>query len=348
MSFADPRRLHRTLTLLLAAVLTATLAACGSSPSSGGNGSGNGVNIKVSYQTADFPALLKASGLFENLPYSYEVPIINGPASQLAALYGKQIDVGEAGDNTGAFEVANAANPWTKESAPIQGFAVQYTPGAPYPSPAVYVTKSSGIKTLADLRGKKVGYNYGGNIYAGYVVALQKGGFGPDDVQGVQFPANQAAANAFNAGDLDAVVSSYYLVKKKVDSGDAVLIADPQSLGIIGGGGWLARTDSLNDPAKLAAIKDFFGRLRKVYEEWIPAHEAEYEKLLDTVLNQTPDVAKVNWQNNTHLTFYRIGDPRFLKIQQDIVDAAHQVGGLKTNADAGVGYTTILDPVTTG
>lgn len=338
-------------TVLLAIALTALMAAvtaCGGGASNGSGGGGSGVDIKVSYQTADFPALLKASGLFENLPYKYEVPIINGPASQLAALYGKQIDVGEAGDNTGAFEVANAATAWTKESAPIQGFAVQYTPDAPFPSPAVYVTKSSGIKTLADLRGKKIGYNYGGNIYAGYVVALEKGGFGPNDVQGVQFPANQAAANAFNAGDLDAVVTSYYLVKKKVDSGDAVLIADPKSLGIIGGGGWLARTESLNDPAKFDAIKDFFGRLRKVYEEWIPAHEAEYEKMLDTVLNQTPDVAKVNWQNNSHLTFYKIGDPQFLKIQQDIVNAAYKIGGLKTDADAGIGYTTILDPTTTG
>jgi sulfonate transport system substrate-binding protein len=341
-----------TSTVIVATALAALMAvvtACGGGTSGGGGGGGgNGVEIKISYQTADFPALLKASGLFENLPYSYEVPIINGPASQLAALYGNQIDVGEAGDNTGAFEVANATTPWTKESAPIQGFAVQYTPDAPFPSPAVYVTKSSGIKTLADLKGKKIGYNYGGNIYAGYVIALEKGGLGPNAVQGVQFPANQAAANAFNAGDLDAVVSSYYLVKKKVDSGDATLIADPASLGIIGGGGWLARTDSLNDPAKLAAIKDFFSRLRKVYEEWIPAHEAEYEKLLDTVLNQTPDVAKVNWQNNSHLTFYKIGDPQFLKIQQDIVNAAFKIGGLKSDADAGIGYTTILDPTTTG
>jgi sulfonate transport system substrate-binding protein len=337
---------QRLLAVTMAVLMS--VVACSSSTNSGGGAANGGVEIKVSYQTADFPALLKASGLFENLPYQYEVPIINGPASQLAALYGKQIDVGEAGDNTGAFEVANAATPWTKENAPIQGFAVQYTPDAPFPSPAVYVTKSSGIKTLADLKGKKIGYNYGGNIYAGYVIALEKGGLGPNDVQGEQFPANQAAANAFNAGDLDAVVSSYYLVKKIVDSGDAIKLGDPQSLGIIGGGGWLARTDALNDPAKFAAIKDFFGRLRKVYEEWIPTHEAEYEKMLDTVLNQTPDVAKVNWQNNAHLTFYKIGDPQFLKIQQEIVNAAYKVGGLKTDADAGIGYTTVLDPVTTG
>ncbi|MDT5155210.1 MAG: hypothetical protein QOI01_6943 [Mycobacterium sp.] len=67
-----------------------------------------------------------------------------------------------------------------------------------------------------------------------------------------------------------------------------------------------------------------------------------------TVLNQTPDVAKVNWQNNSHMIFYKIGDPQFLKIQQEIVDAAYKVGGLKTDADASIGYTTILDPTTTG
>ncbi|MDL9937804.1 ABC transporter substrate-binding protein [Gordonia sp. ABSL1-1] len=308
----------------------------------------SGIHLKIGYQTAEFPELLKESGLFDDTTYSFEVPVINGPANQLAALYGKQIDVGLAGDNTGAFEAANAATPWTKESAPIQGIAVAWTPQAPNPAPAVYVTKSSGIRSLADLRGKKIGYNYGGNIYAGYVVALANGGFGPGDVHGVQFPANQAAASSFVAGDLDAVVASYPLIKKKLDAGDAVRIADPKTLGIIGGSGWLARSDVLADPAKQAAIKDFFGRLRKYYEEWVPTHRDAYVKVLQRVLTQTEEVAAANYDNAQYTKFYRLSDPNFIKIQQSIVTAAHRVGGLKSNADAALGYTTILDPITTG
>ncbi|WP_261554924.1 ABC transporter substrate-binding protein [Frankia tisae] len=360
-----PWRLARGTSAVVIAALTAVLAACGSSGGASASGGGSspaagggsvrasggvdlsGVNLKISYQTAEFPALLKASGLFSNLPYKYEVPIINGPANQLAALYGSQIDVGEAGDNTGAFEVANATTDWAKTGPPIQSFAIVYTPKAPHPSPAVFVTKSSGIKTLADLKGKKIGYNYGGNIYAGYVALLAQAGLSPKDVKPVQFPANQAAANAFNAGDLDAVVSSYSVVQKPVDSGQATQIADPHSLGIIGGGGWIARTSVLKDPVKLAAIKDFFTRLRTFYEQWVPAHEDAYEHVLETVSNQTPKIAKINYENAKYTTFYKIGSPQFSKIQQEIVDGAYKIGGLKSDADGKIGYTTEFDGILT-
>jgi sulfonate transport system substrate-binding protein len=342
--------------------LTAAIVACGgsdgaatSSPASAGGSASassvdlSGVNLKISYQTADFPALLKASGLFANTPYKYQVPVIAGPANQLAALYGRQIDVGEAGENTAAFEAANATTPWATNGAPIQGFAVTWTPNAPYPS-AVYVTKKSGITSLAGLLGKKVGYNYGGNIYAAYVVALSRAGFGPKDVHGVQFPSNQAAANAFDSGNLDAVVTGYSSVKKLVDSGQAVKIADNSTLGIIGGSGWLAQTAVLTDPTKLAALKDFYARLRTFYEKWVPTHEAAYEKVEQTVLDQSPDVAKVNWENARHSTFYQIGDPKFLRIQQETVSAAFKYGGLKNDVPSKLGfnYTTVLDNVTTG
>jgi sulfonate transport system substrate-binding protein len=350
------RFVRHTSAVAAAVALTTVLAACSSTSKASTPGSAasasvdlSGVDLKISYQTADFPALLKASGLFDNTPYKYEVPVIAGPANQLAALYGKQIDVGEAGENTAAFEAANATTDWTKTGAPIQGFAVTWTPKSPYPS-AVYVTKSSGITSLAGLKGKKIGYNYGGNIYAAYVIALAQAGYGPKSVDGVQFPSNQAAANAFDAGDLDAVVTGYSSVKKLVDSGQAIKIADNHTLGIIGGSGWIAQTASLNAPAKLAAIKDFFGRLRTFYEKWIPANEAAYEKVEETVLDQTPAVAQVNWENAQSSTFYRIGDPKFLQIQQKTVDVAYKFGGLKNDVKSKLGfnYTTVLDSTTTG
>lgn len=377
---------RRTSAVAVAAALTSLLAACSSSKASTNSGSStagassaaerssavdsasapsgsasapassasssvdlSSVDLKISYQTADWPALLKASGLFNDTPYKYEVPVIAGPANQLAALYGKQIDVGQTGENTAAFEAANATTDWSKTGPPIQGFAVTWTPTSPYPS-GVYVTKSSGITTLAGLKGKKIGYNYGGNIYAAYVIALSKAGFGPTDVHGVQFPSNQAAANAFDSGNLDAVVTGYSSVKKLVDAGTAIKIADNHTLGIIGGSGWIAQTASLKDPAKLAAIKDFYGRLRTFYEKWIPAHEADYENVEETVLDQTPDVAKVNWENAQSSTFYAIGDPKFLQIQQETVDVAFKFGGLKNDVQSKLGfnYTTVLDSVTTG
>ncbi|MCV7224801.1 hypothetical protein [Mycolicibacterium komossense] len=62
----------------------------------------------------------------------------------------------------------------------------------------------------------------------------------------------------------------------------------------------------------------------------------------------TQDGAKVNWENSSHRTFCKVGEPQFLKVRQDMVNAAYKIGGLKADTDTGIGYTTILDPTTTG
>ena len=125
------------------------LAACSSSSSSSSAASGTSgsadpsatgsanlsdVTITFGFQTADNPALLKASGLFNNLPYKLSTPVISGPANEIAALNSKAIDVGLVGENTAAFQDANAATAWTASTAqvsrlPVTRRAYQSVPG---------------------------------------------------------------------------------------------------------------------------------------------------------------------------------------------------------------------------
>ncbi len=93
-----------------------------------------------------------------------------------------------------------------------------------YPSPAVYVKSDAGIEKPADLRGKTVADNFGGNIYAGYLDVLALGGLTEKDITPQLFESNQLAATAFNTGDTQAVVSSYSSIKAVVDSGKAKLL----------------------------------------------------------------------------------------------------------------------------
>jgi len=336
------------------ALITAVaVAACGSSSSNASSSSGSsdkGVTLDFSWQTADIPALFKESGLFNNTPYTLNYSVIAGPAAQIAALDGDQIDIGEAGDNTGAFQVANSPSTLTKSSIPFQGVAVTWFPDAPtgYPGPTLYVTKSSGITSLADLKGHTIGYNQGGNIQAGYVAALAKAGLSGKSVKPVVFQSNPEAANAFDAGRVDAVVSQYANVYQQVSSGQAVMLATRQQLGEIGGDGWLVTTADLKNPAKMAAIEDFFKRVKTFFDQWYPTHESAVLQVYESTLDETPTVAKINYEINQHTEFYPVGSKQFLSIEQTGVDNAYKDALLLTDRNVDIGYNPVLDPILTG
>ena len=114
---------ERSFGIALVAVLVTALSACGGGDPAAE--SGGGQTLVWGTQTADIPELLEASGLFEDLPYELDIPVINGPAQQLQALYSKIIDVGLAGASTAALELANASQDWNETKTPaIQAIAV--------------------------------------------------------------------------------------------------------------------------------------------------------------------------------------------------------------------------------
>ena len=78
--------------------------------------------------------------------------------------------------------------------------------GATVPRPrleAIIVPKDSPIKTVADLKGKKVAYNKGSNVQYFLVKLLEKNGLKYSDVQHIHLPPPDARA-AFQKGALDA------------------------------------------------------------------------------------------------------------------------------------------------
>jgi sulfonate transport system substrate-binding protein len=347
------RALVVVLTLLVASSL---LAGCTSSGAADAGGTPSGsaasadvnlsdVTLTFGFQTADYPALLEASGLFKDLPYKLDTPVISGPAAQLSALYSKATDVGLVGENTAAFEAANADDDWNQTGPVIQTIAGISAVDAPYPAPSLFVRKSAGIKQLSDLRGKKVAYNFGGNIYAGYVMTLYKAGLTVNDIEPVQLPDNQAATAAFVNGDVDAVIGGYTMVRKVVDSGEAERLVTNTELGIAGGAGFITRTEVLNDPGKLAAIKDFFGRFAKLYRDWYPKNEAAVVKIYTDTLKQTPDLAELNWKNGEKTRFYKVGTPEFIAQEQLITDQAYKAAGVKNQRDIKLVFNGVLDPI---
>jgi sulfonate transport system substrate-binding protein len=110
----------------------------------------------------------------------------------LAALAGGSIDVGEVGDAPGIF--AQAAD------APIR--YVAYLNSSPH-SVGILLPNNSSIKSVSDLKGKKVGFVQGSSAHLFFAKLLQKNGLSLSDITPVYLQPPDARIS-FNSGNLDA------------------------------------------------------------------------------------------------------------------------------------------------
>ncbi|APW41199.1 sulfonate ABC transporter substrate-binding protein [Rhodoferax saidenbachensis] len=136
-----------------------------------------------------------------------------GPV-QLEALNVGSIDFGDVGEAPPIF--AQAA-----------GAPLVYA-GATVPRPkleAIVVPKDSAIKTVADLKGKRVAYNKGSNVQYFLVKLLEKNGLKYSDVQSI-FLAPADARAAFEKGAVDAWIIWDPFLAAAQKTLDARLLAD--------------------------------------------------------------------------------------------------------------------------
>lgn len=154
--------------------------------------------VRVGCQKYGNLLLLKASGDLEkrlqSIGWSVEwKQFISGPPL-LEALAAGAIDFGLAGETPPVF--AQAAG------APLVYRGVE--PPAPK-AEAILVLKDSPIKTLADLKGKKIALNKGSNVHYLFVKALDKAQLSLSDVTVVYLSPPDGRA-AFERGSVDAWV----------------------------------------------------------------------------------------------------------------------------------------------
>ena len=154
--------------------------------------------VRIGYQKYGTLILLKASGELEKklAPLGVKVTWSEFPAGPqlLEGLNVGGVDFGTTGETPPIF--AQAANAKIKY--------IGYEPPAQR-GEAIVVQSNSSIKTVADLKGKKVVLNKGSNVHYLLVKALEKAGLKYSDVETV-FLAPADARAAFERGSVDAWV----------------------------------------------------------------------------------------------------------------------------------------------
>lgn len=152
--------------------------------------------LRVGYQKYGTLTLLKARGDLEKrlAPLGIDVKWTEFPAGPqlLEGLNVGSIDFGNVGEAPPIFAQAAGAD-------------LVYVANQP-PSPlaeAIVVPKDSPLKSVSELKGKKVALNKGSNVHYLLVKALEKAGVAYTDIQPVFLPPADARA-AFERGAVDA------------------------------------------------------------------------------------------------------------------------------------------------
>lgn len=190
-SIADKRYARRsTLGLIFAAALAAGLPTGASAQAAR--------EVRIGYQKYGTLTLLKGRGTLEKRLATKGVTVkwTEFPAGPvlLEGLNVGSIDFGTAGEAPPIFAQAAGAN-------------LVYVGNEP-PSPgseAIVVPKGSAIKSVAELKGKKIALNKGSNVHYLLVKALEKAGVDYKDVQTIFLSPADARAS-FERGAVDAWV----------------------------------------------------------------------------------------------------------------------------------------------
>src|ERR1700727_1203964 len=188
------------------------------SPGLGGVGARYGQDkvVRIGFQKYGKLVLLKGKGSLEEKlkPLGYKVVWTEFPSGPplLEALNVGAIDFGITGETPPIF--AQAAG------APLVYLA--YDPPAPQ-GEAILVPKDSSLKSVADLRGRKVALNKGSNVHYLLVKALEKAELKYTDIEPV-FLAPSDALAAFTRGSVDAwVIWDPYEAAAEASTGARIL-----------------------------------------------------------------------------------------------------------------------------
>ena len=195
MTHRHAQRLSRRTTLGLLFAAAAGVMAAGMPAAAQAQAKGE-LQVRIGYQKYGTLTLLKGRGTLEKRLAEQGVGVkwTEFPAGPvlLEGLNVGSIDFGTVGEAPPIFAQAAGANL----------VYVGNEPASPA-SEAIVVPKGSGLRTLADLKGKKIALNKGSNVHYLLLKALEKAGVAYADIQPVFLPPADARA-AFERGSVDA------------------------------------------------------------------------------------------------------------------------------------------------
>ncbi len=250
MNRTTQRTFRRAAAAALGLALTASLAACGSDDAEAGDKQ----VLRVGVQKDGIRAVLTESGLLDDLDYEIKWSEFTAGPPIVEAAAADQIDVAWVGSTPPIFGAAGDAN--FKIVAAVQERDKHEN--------SILVPKGSNLKSVEDLRGKKIALGRGTSAQGVLIKTLKSAGLELDDVNANYMAPGDGLA-AFTSGAVDAwVVWDPFVTQAIQEAGAQVLAGGPPNDN--GLQFEIASSKALEDDAKRANITDFVERLGKGFE----------------------------------------------------------------------------------
>lgn len=241
--------------LLAAATLSLTLQA--------GAQDLSGVTLHVGDQVGEQRARLEAAGLLDDLPYKIEWSVYPAAVNLHEALKAGAVDIGMSADSPAVSAIAGGSR--------IKIAAAFHNGGL---GTSIIVPKDSPIQSIEDLKGRTVSPTTRGSV-AHYLTlgTLKKAGIDQKDVT-LAFLTPVDASAAFQSGGIDAWAIWGIYKARSIGVLGARELYDGQ--GVNTGNIVFAVTEkTLQDPAKIEAIKDYLARIEKSYD-WARTNREDF------------------------------------------------------------------------
>ncbi|QOL50365.1 sulfonate ABC transporter substrate-binding protein [Massilia litorea] len=267
--------------------------------------------VRIGYQKYGTLTLLKGRGTLEQRLAAQKIAVrwTEFPAGPvlLEGLNVGSIDFGTVGE----------APPIFAQAAGARLVYVGHEPPSPG-SEAIVVPKGSALRTLADLRGRKIVLNKGSNVHFLLVRALEKAGVPWAEIQPIYLPPAEARA-AFERGSVDAwVIWDPFLAAAEQQLGARVL-ADGRGL-VSNHQFYLAARGFVEQQPALTRI--LLEEIAKV-DDWGRENPAEVARILAAQTGLPPNVVELAGRRYAYGV--RKISPEVVREQQRIADAFHNL-----------------------
>lgn len=276
---------------------------------------------------------------FKDTPYKIEWVRLNGAGGTMQALGAGAIDLSwglsdVAVPNASALDVA----PWTSETAPLKHIALLAPlDAAAYPSHVIVANTASGITALDQVAGHSYTYQEGGNSAAAALLALKSVGLTANDVDITLIPADSIPASVIS-GAVDVATVQWAQIQEALDDGTVTRLVSSYEAGFPGYTSITARTQSIEDPKKSAAIADFLTRAT-AYSNWRVDHLEAVAQTYVEAQQLNPDQAARAAASAATTIVPLVAGGEGVKIQTELQDALFASGFLAREVD----YSQLYD-----
>lgn len=269
-------------------------------------------SLRFGYQKDGLPLIVKQQGLLAarlaraGISVSW-VEFQSGPP-MLEALNAGSIDVGWVGDTPPI--IAQAA-----------GASLVYVAAIPDPGrrSGILVHADSGIRTLADLKGKRVAFARGSSAHHVVVAALAAAGLAYGDIQAIDLQPADAAA-AFRNGSVDAwaIWDPFFALGERFPNTRVLTTAEhiaPSNRFLVASGDFATRY-----PTVVGAVVEEVAEA----SHWAVAHPQQLAQVFATTTGVELDVEKIVAARDAYAVRYV--DATALREQQGIADDFFRLG----------------------